>query len=44
MNFAIVENDTWWRGGMYALLIDGEKVMVSDSKKVLLRYLELLQK
>lgn len=44
MKFEIVENETWWRGGLWALLIDGEKVMVSDDKRVLLRYLELIQK
>lgn len=44
MKFEIVENETWWRGGLWALLIDGKKAMVSDNKKVLLWYASLIQK
>lgn len=38
MEFQIVDNENWMRGGMYALLVDGEEVMVSDDKRILLHY------
>lgn len=42
MKFAIVDNPTWWRGGMYALQQDGVTVMTNDNKQVLAHYAGLL--
>lgn len=42
MKFAIVDNPTWWRGGMYALQQDGVTVLTNDNKAVLAHYAGLL--
>lgn len=42
MEFEIVENENWMRGGRWALLENGKEIMVADDKKILAHYAVLL--
>lgn len=42
MNFEIIDNPNWLRGGLYALKLNGEIVLTDDSKEVLSVYAGLL--